>query len=306
MEVSEATSTGTGDTNSRTENSRGGPNAGRNRRHARDSAPRSADIPKTNVNQHAPRRHYGRPRGAGDNKLASGPSISVPGAPAATVSGDSSTLPPPKRNFRTRNSTRPPNTKDASTIPVAGPENSNDKGGPSDRRRPSGGGFRRGAKFNAGLTEPDSATSLVSKPTEKYRSKYNHAKDPETLDDLTSRLIHALRTPPYPDCPICFSPIHPAQPIWSCSPSISIIRPDDAESDEQQYCWTPFHVKCIGSWATKSVKDIADAWRARGEEGRRGDWRCPGCQAKREIVPSGYWYVYYVNFRAYHQVYRLL
>jgi transcriptional repressor NF-X1 len=22
-----------------------------------------------------------------------------------------------------------------------------------------------------------------------------------------------------------------------------------------------------------------------------GDWRCPGCQAKREVVPSGYWYV---------------
>ncbi|KAF9460740.1 hypothetical protein BDZ94DRAFT_1265402 [Collybia nuda] len=48
-------------------------------------------------------------------------------------------------------------------------------------------------------------------------------------------------------------------------------------------------MKCIVSWASKSVKDVADAWRARGEEGRRGDWRCPGCQVKRESIPSGYW-----------------
>ena len=34
----------------------------------------------------------------------------------------------------------------------------------------------------------------------------------------------------------------------------------------EQYCWTTFQVKCIRSWASKSVKDIADAWRARGEE----------------------------------------
>ena len=40
-------------------------------------------------------------------------------------------------------------------------------------------------------------------------------------DTLTNRLIDSLRTPPYVDCPICFNAIHPAQPIWSCSPSTS-------------------------------------------------------------------------------------
>ena len=39
------------------------------------------------------------------------------------------------------------------------------------------------------------------------------------------------------------------------------------------------------------MKDVAEAWRARGEHDRVGDWRCPGCQAKREVVPSGYRYV---------------
>jgi transcriptional repressor NF-X1 len=82
--------------------------------------------------------------------------------------------------------------------------------------------------------------------------------------------------------------VHREQPIWSCSPSITTILPHDAEGPPQ-YCWTTFHLKCIRSWASKSVKDIEDAWRARGEEGKTGDWRCPGCQAKREVVPKVYW-----------------
>jgi hypothetical protein len=48
----------------------------------------------------------------------------------------------------------------------------------------------------------------------------------------------------------------------------------------------------ILSWADKSVKEVAEAWRARGEPDKKGDWRCPGCQAKRDAVPSGYWYSY--------------
>ena len=40
------------------------------------------------------------------------------------------------------------------------------------------------------------------------------------------------------------------------------------------------------------MKDVAEAWRARGEPGKKGDWRCPGCQAKREVVPTAYWYCF--------------
>jgi len=139
---------------------------------------------------------------------------------------------------------------------------------------------RRGAKFGGKLTHPESTTE--TRPADKYKTKVGPIGD-----DLASTLIHALSTPPYPDCPICFSPIHPAQPTWSCSPSSPTVV---GENEEVQYCWTTFHVKCIRSWASKSVKDVADAWRARGEE-RNGDWRCPGCQSKREAVPTGYWYI---------------
>ncbi|KAG6896480.1 hypothetical protein C0992_008016 [Termitomyces sp. T32_za158] len=157
----------------------------------------------------------------------------------------------------------------------------------SQSSQPRSGTSRRGAKFGARLTDPQSVP--LSKPRSRYRS--NIAPSEPIGEDLTSRLIHDLRTPPYPDCPICFNPIHPAQTTWSCSPSTQIIRQPEDEGQEQQYCWTTFHVKCIGEWASTNVKAVADAWRARGESHKKGDWRCPGCQAKREIVPSGYWYV---------------
>ncbi|KII84629.1 hypothetical protein PLICRDRAFT_117694 [Plicaturopsis crispa FD-325 SS-3] len=141
-----------------------------------------------------------------------------------------------------------------------------------------GRGGRRG-KFNPGLSTPTSAPSTLEPSRVGEGHRYGGGGGP---DDLTSSLIRALSTAPYPDCPICFAALHPAQPTWSCSPSSSR---DNVET--AQCCWTTFHLKCIRSWAGKSVKELADAWRARGED-RPGEWRCPGCQAKRLIVPNGY------------------
>ncbi|KAJ7145342.1 hypothetical protein C8R43DRAFT_546162 [Mycena crocata] len=132
----------------------------------------------------------------------------------------------------------------------------------------------RGAKFNTGLTSADS-------PASAPKSTRPRPKPAPVADDLTSILTAALGTPPYSDCPICFSAVHPAQPTWSCSPSIAVL-------ETQQYCWTTFHLKCIRSWAAKSVKEVADAWAARGEPHRGGEWRCPGCQARRTVVPTSY------------------
>lgn len=160
---------------------------------------------------------------------------------------------------------------------------------PTPPAQPAGSRNRR-AKFGGKLTENDGSSNAPT-TSEKYHVK----TDKSAKDDLTSRLIKELSFPPYPDCPICFSSIYREQPIWSCSPSITTILPHDAEGPPQ-YCWTTFHLKCIRSWASKSVKDVEDAWRARGEEGRIGDWRCPGCQAKRELVPKVYWYVIYSRF----------
>lgn len=160
---------------------------------------------------------------------------------------------------------------------------------------------RRAAKFNPNLTteaQPPTSREVTTeekKPSERYRRALPKG------DDLTSTLIRTLSSAPYPDCLICFAPIHPAQPTWSCSPLIptAVASDDEKEArdggsrlaDTAQCCWTTFHLKCIRSWASKSVKDVADAWRARGEE-RQGNWRCPGCQSKRVTVPNIYWYVF--------------
>lgn len=59
---------------------------------------------------------------------------------------------------------------------------------------------------------------------------------------------------------------------------------------DSQCCYTPFHLKCIKAWASKSVKDLAEAYRARGEADKACEWRCPGCQKKRLEVPHKYRY----------------
>ncbi|KAL5521524.1 FAP1 [Sanghuangporus sanghuang] len=157
--------------------------------------------------------------------------------------------------------------------------------------RGRGGGGRR-KQINAKLTstDADNSSEKGAAPTSVRTRRRNEAAKPDTL---TNRLIDSLRTPPYADCPICFNSIHPAQPIWSCSPSgqqasLSAANDSDETPRDTQCCYTPFHLKCIKSWASKSVKDMRDAYLARGETGKQGEWRCPGCQRRRLHVPSSY------------------
>ena len=154
---------------------------------------------------------------------------------------------------------------------------------------------RRGRKFNSELTEGD-AQAQTARHDVSTTAKYKNTAP--KADDLTSRLIWELSTPPYQDCIICFSSITPMQPTWSCSPSNPTVAAVDDENYgsenapranmSSQCCWVTFHLKCIKPWASKNVKEIEEAWRARGEE-RQGDWRCPGCQSKRTGIPSSYW-----------------
>ena len=115
-------------------------------------------------------------------------------------------------------------------------------------------------------------------PSSGPNSQRRRVKAPSG-DDLTSTLTFSLSTPPFPECMICFNRIRPEQATWSCSPN---------EEKEARSCWNIFHLRCIQPWAEKNVKDMEEAWRVRGEE-KKGEWRCPGCQSKREIVPRKYW-----------------
>ncbi|KAH8115899.1 hypothetical protein DFH11DRAFT_1582760 [Phellopilus nigrolimitatus] len=147
-----------------------------------------------------------------------------------------------------------------------------------------GGGRRK--QINSRLTDGPSEARVPHAPSAPSSTREVKA------DNLTNRLIDSLRTPPYADCPICFNSIHPAQSIWSCSPSVrnDSLSNGDAEdpAGDAQCCYTPFHMKCIKPWASKSVKDMRDAFRARGETNKQGEWRCPGCQRRRLHVPNSY------------------
>lgn len=138
----------------------------------------------------------------------------------------------------------------------------------------------RAAKFNTGLTNGREAQP--QRPRNNNQPKHK-AKAPED-DTLSSSLAYQLRTPPYPDCVICFNAIRPEQAIWSCNPFVPIA------GDNVQYCWSVLHLRCIKEWARKSKKEYEDALRNRGEHNwkDRGEWRCPGCQGKRQDLVHSY------------------
>lgn len=154
----------------------------------------------------------------------------------------------------------------------------------------AGGKGRRGAKFNSAFTA-DAAGSAAGKRPQHRHPKYTNQNIPDG-DDLTSTLIRGLSVAPYMDCAICFNAIHPAQPTWSCSPSIPVLSNTSTDytssTTEPQYCWTTFHHKCIRSWAEKSYNEVKEAWRARGEPEKGGEWRCPGCQGRRKTLMGAY------------------
>ena len=141
---------------------------------------------------------------------------------------------------------------------------------------------KRRGKFDGRLTAGDTGPHQEERQVDPDRGKY---WIDYRSDDLATRLIRDLRTPPYLDCAICYNPIRPHQPSWSCSPNTPVVPTEG--SQQAQYCWTTLHLKCVRSWALKSISDVRQAYEARGED-RPGEWLCIGCRAKRTIEPSSY------------------
>jgi len=222
------------------------------------------------------RRHRHKPKGSIADEPHASPSAPVTSQRDATShnpqSDPAASAGPASASVRTssQNRNRPSRpAKGRVVAPHVQDTNSPASGSPDHTRRT--------ARSNPGVGTSKSKTD-GSAPTNNANPPRKRNKAPPG-DDLTSILTFSLSTPPFPECMICFNPIRPEQPTWSCSPT---------EEKEAQSCWNTFHLKCIHSWAEKSVKDVEEAWRARGEE-KKGEWRCPGCQLKREIVPRKYW-----------------
>ena len=240
------------------------PPRSRNRNHRSNNNHNDSgrDEPSINRGQRGTtdRRYRHKPRGSIADEPHASPSTPVTSQRDAASAGPASA--PVRMSSKNRN--RPPHpARGGDVTPHAQDTNS-----PSSHTR-------RAARSNPGFGVPKTDAPA---PTNDANPRRKRTKAPAG-DDLTSILTFSLSTPPFPECMICFNPIRPEQPTWSCSPR---------EEKEAQSCWNTFHLKCIHSWAEKCVKDLEEAWRARGEE-KKGEWRCPGCQSKREIVPRKYW-----------------
>ncbi|KAG8996655.1 FKBP12-associated protein [Tulasnella sp. JGI-2019a] len=224
-----------------------------------------------------------------------------PPKPAAAVGGNqphqdvspspnSAQGPPVERNNNNSRGRRPPrapkqqrNDQTTDTTGQAGPALNAATAagpGPSSRRR----------QFGSKLTTIDHQADEASAVPASQGAHAPHYKPPHSRHskaavphvykehaDLTSKLVASFarnvsNTDDAPDCPICFNSISPGAPTWSCSPS-----PDDNLHMEAGAvtCWTPFHLKCIKEWASKSAKETGDAFIARSvvDRGRRSQAR---------------------------------
>lgn len=191
--------------------------------------------------------------------------------------GDGRQLPPHVDNSNLEDGASVAESTGSNSRPNRGRGRGRGRGNPNANRGGANGRGGRRQQFGARLTEGTRATAPVSEPT----------PPPPTSGDLTSRLIYSLtHKEDAVDCPICFNPVHPTQPIWSCAPS-PVDPLDDPSAAPATCCWTIFHMKCIKEWARKSVTATREAYRARDVD-LPGDWRCPGCQTKRTEVPRAY------------------
>lgn len=143
----------------------------------------------------------------------------------------------------------------------------------------------RRRQFGSKLTESNAVSPSSKKPVTVTTPA---AQEMDLTARLTASFSRSASAEDAPDCSICLNPIAPGAPTWSCTPQTSELDPAHAEHGSSSCCWSSFHLKCIKAWAAKSVKATGDAFVARGVLDRGGEWRCPGCQTRRNIVPAEY------------------
>lgn len=200
------------------------------------------------------------------------------------------------RNPRRGGQSTTPATEGARVTPN---ENTSTTGPPqkSSRSRKFGGQLSTNEPPAPLTTTPSSSRRREPRPSEQkdVQTTYSRSGD-VTIPDLTAKLIDTLKTPPYADCVICWSSIHPQQPTWSCTLS----------EETNRCCWGVFHNKCIVAWSKKSeqieisisrftnvnvsligIEETRAAHLARNED-KEGEWRCPGCQTTRVNPPGPY------------------
>lgn len=73
------------------------------------------------------------------------------------------------------------------------------------------------------------------------------------------------------ECAICTNEISRNSKVWSC-----------------RTCWTVFHIGCIKKWSKNEGSAVAHQQVPEGEALPAKQWRCPGCNLPKDVLPSNY------------------
>jgi len=91
-----------------------------------------------------------------------------------------------------------------------------------------------------------------------------------TAPDIATRTHEDITSGAY-ECPICTSEVGRNSKIWSC-----------------KTCWTVFHLTCIKKWSANEGSTLAQQRNQDGEFASPRQWRCPGCNLPKDLLPSTY------------------
>ena len=91
-----------------------------------------------------------------------------------------------------------------------------------------------------------------------------------TAPDIATRTHEDIASGIY-ECPICTNEVARNSHVWSC-----------------KTCWTVFHLSCIKKWSTNEGSTQAQRPNENGDLPPPRQWRCPGCNLPKDVLPSTY------------------
>ncbi|KAF2014744.1 hypothetical protein BU24DRAFT_423649 [Aaosphaeria arxii CBS 175.79] len=125
-------------------------------------------------------------------------------------------------------------------------------------------------RADAPAFEPGQASDTIPKgPRSKPPVAHSRVKAPKsTATDIATR-THEDIDNGYYECAVCYQELKRRSRVWSC-----------------RTCWTVFHLGCIKEWSGKEGSSVARPQLADGEEPAPRQWRCPGCNLPKDVLPK--------------------
>ena len=134
--------------------------------------------------------------------------------------------------------------------------------------------FRPGQQHHprATTTRGGRAPKVTAEPSGSNQTLYSRRGSvvKSTALDIATRIHEDIAHGAY-ECPICTSEVGKNSKIWSC-----------------KTCWTVFHLTCIKKWSQNEGSTLAQQRNPDGDLPPPRQWRCPGCNLPKDVLPSAY------------------